>query len=227
VSRSRCFSSQPLHAFDRASLPQRPAQDSRRQETLVGTPQTCTLARTVRNFDSQIWIPRVSESVAVERFVCFAWASHGFDVYRSNIILFVARCWVPFLAARLSDQQRFGSTTALCYVVVSSSLSLFLLSLFTSSFFSWRRFVIVRMFDKFKKDKRDKKDDNSTELATTTNPSSPSSPSIATFPSGVSQDAARSEAGSLDSRRPRPVTHNSAFDDGFRYQTVCNPLLCS
>jgi hypothetical protein len=76
------------------------------------------------------------------------------------------------------------------------------------------------MFDKFRKAKKDNKDDNSLEAAT------PNAPSDLSYPSGVSQDAGRSEAGSLDSRRPRPVTHNSAFDDGFRYQTACNPLAC-
>jgi hypothetical protein len=79
------------------------------------------------------------------------------------------------------------------------------------------------MFNKYFKGKKDNKEDNSIDPAAT---NAPSSPSDLTFPSGISQDAGRSESGSLDSRRPRPVTHNSAFDDGFRYQTVCNPLVC-
>jgi len=76
------------------------------------------------------------------------------------------------------------------------------------------------MFNKiFNKDKKGEKEDVSLEPT----------PSDLTFPSGISQDVAHSEAGSLESdrRRPRPVTHNSAFDDGFRYQTVCRPLNCS
>jgi hypothetical protein len=80
------------------------------------------------------------------------------------------------------------------------------------------------MFNKmFNKDKKGEKEDTSLEAAATTTPSSPSD---LAFPPGISQDVAHSEAGSLESerRRPRPTTHNSAFDDGFRYQTVCSPL---
>jgi hypothetical protein len=85
-------------------------------------------------------------------------------------------------------------------------------------------FVIARMFNNLFKDKENK-ENNVVDPATTT---TPSSPSAQTFPSGVSQHVAQSEAGSLesDARRPRPTTHNSTFDDGFRYQTVCGRLPC-